>query len=272
MSLHPPHLVDSSGSLTPAALIPFCAYQTDMTLLGQTRQDLPFTACSHFQPTVLEGQLCYSLEFKINTTMSMTGKRNGLMIFLDQGLTEEGKPTAEDSLTMKNVKELVSLDTEAIGQDTNDARIYLNTLSSFTDVRSGSYAMTSLKKMTGTDSFLELPLDKKLCQIGTFEDCQVQNYAMEVLEQCGCVPWALSRALMLEATIFLVSKILLQFFFQDVSYCSPASSACAREVSSSLHGCSVSCTGLYADIEFAEDKILNIETHFGKGRSEQNTY
>ena len=213
VSLHPPHLIDSSGSLTPAALIPFCAYQTNMTLLGQARQDLPFIVCSQFQPTVLEGQLCYSLDLKINTTMSSTGKRNGLIIFIDQGLAEEGKPTAEDSLTMKNVKELVSLDTEAIGQDTNDARIYLNTLSSFTDVRSGSYAMTSLKKMTGTDSFLELPLDKKLCQIGTFEDCQVQNYAVKVLEQCGCIPWALSRALMLEATIFLVSKILLQFFF-----------------------------------------------------------
>ena len=135
----------------------------------------------------------------------MTGKRNGVMILLDQGLTEEGKPTAEDSLPMKNVKELVSLNTEAIGQDTNDARIYLNTLSSFTDVRSGSYAMTSLKEMTGTDSFLELPLDKKQCQIGTFEECQVQNYAVEVLKQCGCVPWALSRALMMEATIFLAS-------------------------------------------------------------------
>ena len=62
MSLHPPHLIDSSGSLTPAALIPFCAYQTNMTLLGQTRQDLPFPVCSQFQPVLFEGQLCYSLD------------------------------------------------------------------------------------------------------------------------------------------------------------------------------------------------------------------
>ena len=68
MSLHPPHLIDSSGSLTPAALIPVCAYQTNMTLLGQTRHDLPFTVCDKFQPTVLEGQRCYELDLsKIGT-------------------------------------------------------------------------------------------------------------------------------------------------------------------------------------------------------------
>ena len=75
VSFHLPHLIDSSGSLTPAALIPFCAYQTNTTLLGQTRQDLPFTACSQFQPTILEGQRCYSLNLTaIDTGKAGTGK------------------------------------------------------------------------------------------------------------------------------------------------------------------------------------------------------
>ena len=55
VSHHAPHLIDSSGSLTPAALIPFCAYQTNMTLLGQKTEGINFIACSQFQPTLLEG-------------------------------------------------------------------------------------------------------------------------------------------------------------------------------------------------------------------------
>ena len=61
VSLHAPHLIDSSGSLTPAALIPFCAYQTIVSNLGKTRRDLPFPVCNAFQPTPIEGQLCYFL-------------------------------------------------------------------------------------------------------------------------------------------------------------------------------------------------------------------
>ena len=44
---------------------------------------------------------------------------------------------------------------------------------------------------------------------------------------------------------------------QELTYCSPNASACYKEVSTSdPYGCSISCTGLYADIEFTEDNIL----------------
>ena len=80
------------------------------------------------------------------------------------------------------------------GIDACSARIYLNTLSSFTDFRAGSYAMTSLKKMTGTDSFLKQTDEEKKCRIETLEDCQARSYIDRVQEKCGCVPWALSTA------------------------------------------------------------------------------
>ena len=190
MSLHPPHLIDSSGSLTPAALIPFCAYQTNMTLLGQTRQDLPFPVCDQFQPTVLEGQRCYKLDLNsVSNKESKSGLRNGLLLLLDPGGLEPSlkpKPTAPENFHSLNLDPLTKQ-----SADRSSARIYLNTLASFTDFSEGKYAMSSLKQMAGTESFLDLPEEKKDCQVQSFDTCQSLRYVEEVQKACGCVPWAL---------------------------------------------------------------------------------
>ena len=235
-SLHPPHLINSNGSLTPAALIPFCAYQANMTLLGQTRQDLPFTVCDKFQPTVLEGQLCYSIDLKLTNSVTKEGLQNGLVFILDQGVTE----ITEDRQSMHTNEDMtMSMSFEPQSKEQDSARIYLNTLSSFHDFRSGKYAMSVLKKIKGTASFLEIPDENKNCMIEAFEDCQSREYIKEVQKECGCVPWALSSAV------------------KEPTVCSPAAFGCYTQVSSNFHGCLVSCTGLYADVQFTPDDKLN---------------
>ena len=189
VSLLPPHLIDSSGSLTPAALIPFCSYQANMNMLRGGKHGQTFTACSHFQPTVLEGQLCYSLNLTaIGTEKTETGEGAGLVIMIDIGVQNTDEFQSEDS----NNNPLALSPSSA---HAGSARIYLNTLSSFTDYRAGSYAMSSLKKMTGTASFLRQTNEEKKCRIETVEDCQARSYIGRVQEKCGCVPWAISSAL-----------------------------------------------------------------------------
>ena len=46
--------------------------------------------------------------------------------------------------------------------------------------------------------------------------------------------------------------------------CAPSAVDCYTAVSLEATDCGVSCTGLYADIEFTEDKILNLDTGFGE--------
>ena len=169
VSFHPPHLVDYNGSLPPTALIPFCAYQNSLTFLASTTQDLPFTVCSQFQPMDLEGQICYTLDISsLKPEKSEPGLKNGLMLLIDAGT----------SIASQEKKK-------------NPVRIFLNKLASFSEVANGTYAISGLKKMTGTKSFLELPDETKRCQLQTFEECQAQSYSVEVQEQCGCVPWGL---------------------------------------------------------------------------------
>ena len=158
VSLHPPHLIDSSGSLTPAALIPFCSFQSNMNMLGKVKEGLNFTACSQFRPTVLEGQLCYYLNLtSIERGKTETGKEAGLVIIIDIGIQNSYDTQSRDSKEgNQNTLALVSS-----GVDATSARIYLNTLSSYSDYRAGSYALTALKKMTGTESFLKQTDNKK---------------------------------------------------------------------------------------------------------------
>ena len=148
----------SQDRLLPAALIPFCSYQGE--LLGKEVDG--FVACDQFQPTVLEGQRCYSLNLsKVGVSKSKAGKMNGLELVLDSNTP--GKV----------------------------ARIYLVTLSPFTDYRNGSYAMTSLKKMTGTKSFLGLLDAEKRCQVETSGECNTQKYFQAIRSKCHCRLWAL---------------------------------------------------------------------------------
>ena len=238
MSLHPPHLIDSSGSLTPAALIPFCAYQTDMTMLGQTNHALNSVVCSKFKPTVLKGQLCYSIDSSsLPNVETKEGMKNGLVLILDPGRQED---MGEKKTGLIPEDHIMSLNLESKIEISSSAWIFLNTLARYANFGAGSYAMTALKRMKGTDSFLHLPDEEKKCQIETSADCHAKQYIKKVRAECGCVPWALSSALQLK----------------NPTFCAPNASACYAAVAFNYDGCRVSCTGLYADVQFTDDKIL----------------
>ena len=56
---------------------------------------------------------------------------------------------------------------------------------------SGSYGMSSLKRMTGTESFKRLPDGQKKCFVHNREECQTRKYLDQVKSECMCTPWAL---------------------------------------------------------------------------------
>ena len=58
----PVHLIDSSGNLTHSALIPYCSYGSNLSILSQSVPGLKFSVFTGFYPTLLDGQLCYRLD------------------------------------------------------------------------------------------------------------------------------------------------------------------------------------------------------------------
>ena len=171
--LHPVHLTPNrEGQLPPSAFIPFCSYQGETNLLGeQKRPELNnLTVCDKFEPTILEGKLCYSLDItKILKKTTRVGESNGLWILVDS-----------DPFALN-----------ASAQMKPEFKVFVHTLAQYTTFGSGEYAMYSLKKMSGTDSFRQLPENQKKCHNHNREQCEANMFFGQIERNCNCVPWAL---------------------------------------------------------------------------------
>ena len=181
LSLHPIHLTrDKQGNLPPSALIPYCSYQGESTLLGKVIPEVDgFETCDRFEPTVLEGQLCFSIDVaKYREEPTKKGKAKGLFLMLD--------PNPYKPNTIKNV--------EISRTEDQTFRVYIHTLAQYSTFGPGSYGMSTLKKMTGTESFEELPDHQKKCLVHNREECQTQKYLDQVQRECKCIPWALQNS------------------------------------------------------------------------------
>ena len=151
----------------PNALVPLCSYQG--TMLGKKLGN--FTFCDKFKPSVLNGQLCYSLNLsQVTSSKSIVGQRNSLVIVLDQpsGFGLSGK---EKSL----------------------ATIHLDRIGGYTKNKAGKYHMTALKKMSGTDAFMALTTSEKGCQEESYQDCKTKIIFAEMEKECKCIPWQLAN-------------------------------------------------------------------------------
>ena len=188
MSFHPPHLEDSKGRLLPKALIPLCSYQG--TMLGKRHQN--FTFCDKFQPSILDGQLCYSLNLSSVASSSKRGVRNSVAIVLDQ----------PDSLKLNFADKTV-------------ATFHLDILGGFSDERPGKYYMSNLKKMTGTGAFMSLSDSQKGCQPLSYEECKMETIFAALKKKCRCIPLSLakfvkvSRPKTIKKSIYFLPSIFL---------------------------------------------------------------
>ena len=178
---HPPHL---QGELnTGSSFIPFCAYKTNMTI-SEPEVLLPnisFPICTAFKPTILEGQLCYKLQ--VNAT-SGQGKNNELSLLLDYQpeLSIHASSKQEEKRHHKIVR---NLNFNTVGRlDTEEAKVHIDSLSSFMGFGGGIYQMTAVKRMTATDDFLKMPLKERNCEVELYENCRTKK----LLEGCKCVP------------------------------------------------------------------------------------
>ena len=143
--------------------------------------NISFPLCSSFQPTILEGQLCF--ELMVNKS-SGKGKRSELMLLLDyqEDLSMHHSFDAEDDIDSKATTTFNLDAIESVRK--KEARIQINTLSSDKGYGEGTYKMSVVKKMTAKTNFLEMPMRDRKCQVEPFEECRTKA----LLEECKCVP------------------------------------------------------------------------------------
>ena len=176
---HPPHLKERSSA---SAFIPFCAFEGQLIEPLIRLPNLSFPICKSFTPTFLEGQLCYKL--KMNRTTKGSENREGLLLILD---LNEDLNLKVDSLnnTMSQNNSSGFSSNLMTSTNKNSGKIHINTLSSFKAFGSGSYRMTSVKKLKGTSAFLAMSNVDKKCTPEDHEECRRRS----LFEKCQCVPW-----------------------------------------------------------------------------------
>ena len=148
-------------------------------MLGQKRPELDsLTVCDKFEPTILEGQLCYSIDVaKLEKRPTEAGKTRGLFLLLDSSpykIQDDERSVDADRNNEENFK------------------VYIHTLAPFTAYGPGAFAMSTLKSLTGTASFKELPDRQKKCTVHNREECQTDKFFSQVKANCDCVPWSLT--------------------------------------------------------------------------------
>ena len=182
LSFHPVHLTpDKEGNLPPSALVPFCFYQAENSLLGRMLPEMGnMTVCDKFQPTLLEGELCYSLDIAKITehprTLTRSDKSYGLFLLLDPHPYQLNH--TDEINTVAN-----------LGEQT--FKVFIHTLEQYTSFGPGSFGMSALKKMTGTTSFKYLPDYQRKCFVHNREECQTKKYFDQLKKECKCIPWSL---------------------------------------------------------------------------------
>ena len=70
-----------------------------------------------------------------------------------------------------------------VSQESNLAKIHINTISSYNGFGGGIYKMTSIKELKGTKDFLAM--DRKSCAMEANQDCVDRN----ILQKCECNLW-----------------------------------------------------------------------------------
>ena len=198
MVTHPIHLTTDSPA---SAFIPFCAFEGKLGISESISllPNLTFPICQSFQPTSLDGQLCYKLA--VNRTTKGSENREGLVLILD--LNEDLFVAIDSPNSTMSEKDPINFSMNLMtNSNQNSAKIHINTLSSFKAFGSGSYKMTSVKKLRGTSDFLAMSSEDKRCNLEDYEECRRRS----LFEKCQCVPWELGHIQVLRCCkiIFLI--------------------------------------------------------------------
>ena len=62
ISNHPVHIINENDDLSKSALIPFCEFGGNISLMGRKIDQFQVPVCNSFRPKILHGQLCYEVD------------------------------------------------------------------------------------------------------------------------------------------------------------------------------------------------------------------
>ena len=62
ITMHPVHIFEENEDLNPTALIPFCEFNGNMSVMGVKIDQFDHPVCNSFRPKIVRDQLCYTVD------------------------------------------------------------------------------------------------------------------------------------------------------------------------------------------------------------------
>ena len=121
---HPVHILNSNGSFSPSAFIPFCSFGRNLHLVGTKIDEFDFPICNIFTPKILNNHLCYEAdlsELKDSTNLVEQYKM-GLVLILDYNEDRQFLMGSEKRKEYTH-KNLITID------DEEKLKVYFDTIS-----------------------------------------------------------------------------------------------------------------------------------------------
>ena len=103
---HPVHIIDDDGNLSPSALIPFCDFGGDKSIMGVEVDGFDVPVCNSFQAKVLNDQLCYEVDPNQYTSKESSSAEEIKQRF-KQGLTLYIDTNDDRQTTSKNTEFMI---------------------------------------------------------------------------------------------------------------------------------------------------------------------
>ena len=120
---HPVHIIDEDGGISPSALIPFCEFGGNMSIMGTKMDGFQAPVCNSFRPKIFEGQLCYEVDPDIYRNNISDNSILGLSLLIS--FNEDRQYTIRKRRMSQKKEKPMTLEIES--EDQND--LYIGTIS-----------------------------------------------------------------------------------------------------------------------------------------------
>jgi len=167
---HPVHIIDENGELSPTALIPFCEFGGNMSVMGVKINQFDVPVCNSFRPKIIRDQLCYTVdpnEYKHKIDLKGELSLSFYIHYNEDRQMEDADNSQDKYIIVDTIEPLeLSLDME--------------------------HNLNVIKEIKVTDSFLSLDEYIRGCKKGSYDECSSRNYMNTLLNKCQCLPFQLS--------------------------------------------------------------------------------
>ena len=178
---HPVHILDQDGELSPTALIPFCEFGRDMSVMGVKIREFDVPVCNSFRPQIIKDQLCYTVDINdFKDRIDLKGELS-LSLFIHYNLDrqlEEADRSIKHSIIVDSIGSFWGENIETNQLNLEPLKIALEK----------KYSLNVIKEIAVTDAFLTLEKDVRGCQEESSTVCIARKYKTKLIDKCNCLP------------------------------------------------------------------------------------